>query len=137
MNNLLFIFTTISLKSCNIVQCVNFQRWLNFEPFHFRKATEEALRIEEENQRLIEVMKDKAKGKQINIINNVSFNFVLLLQASAVFPVNYRQGGHISQFAHESSDLRLLSWSIFLTPIHSQGVPIWIINYVVTGRMDS
>lgn len=59
---LTLFFTIISLKYCNIVRCLNFQRWLNFGRFRFRKATEEALRIQE-NQSLLEAMNEKAKGK--------------------------------------------------------------------------
>lgn len=40
-----------------------FQRKLNCGSFHFRKAKEEAQRIEEENRRLINAMNQKAKGK--------------------------------------------------------------------------
>ncbi|KAB1275605.1 Adenylate kinase 9 [Camelus dromedarius] len=53
-----------------------------------RKAAEEQ-RLKEENQRLLETMNAKAKGKhKIDVIHNVSFNFVLGLLSAFLLGMN-------------------------------------------------
>lgn len=44
-------------------------------------------------------MNEEAKGKHRLLSLIISFDFVLLLQATVAFHLNYGQGDHISQFA--------------------------------------
>jgi hypothetical protein len=42
---------------------VRFPKTISLRPFYFRKAKEEELRMEEEEQRTLDAINEKAKGK--------------------------------------------------------------------------
>lgn len=111
--------TTISFKFYNIVRYLNFQSWLNFGSFHFRKATEEALRIED--QRLLEAMNEKAKGKH---------RFISLIMCHLILCCYCRQLQYFRWIPDSATIfpslpmrglmLRLWYWNIYLRHFHSQ-----------------
>lgn len=96
-----------------------FPKMIKFWTFSFQKSSWRSIENRRRPKAIGNYEQKSKRQTQIYITNNMLFNFVLFLQATVVFHVNYRQHDHISQFAHRFT-LCLWYWNIYLTHFYSR-----------------